>query len=457
MNSLRQIGFRRNAQQPPARHGQQEGLLLQRCGTSVGAGYLAAVRRFSWPVLGTFIFASALINLSACSALMSDLPQDDAIFEGPIEDLSRAQLASFVAGDEAFGERFVPATGLGPVFNQRACDACHPADGRGHPSTNLTRFGRGDPNDADSFDYLEGLGGPQLQDKAIAGYARETLPAGLSGVSIRGGPVVVGLGLVEAIPDAAILARADPDDTDGDGISGRPNFVPAPQYFQPIYDHYQPRGGLFLGRFGRKATAVTLLHQTVAAYKNDMGITSDFDPTDLYNPDVGAFTGDGVADPEVSAATVHAVVFYLRTLRPPQRRGQDRDDVRAGERLFSELGCAACHLPSFRSGPSPIAALDRKEVPLYSDLLLHDMGSELADGFPEGRATGREWRTTPLWGLGIVENVLGGVPFYLHDGRTSDLSEAVLLHGGEAESARDAFANLSAADRDSLLAFLRSL
>jgi len=154
---------------------------------------------------------------------------------------------------------------------------------------------------------------------------------------------------------------------------------------------------------------------------------------------------------------VQNVVIYLKTLRPPARRNESDPEVIQGEQLFSTIGCASCHIQEMQSGPSLIEPLNFKAVKLFSDLLLHDMGPDLADNFPEGDATGTEWRTTPLWGLGIVENVLGGTPFYLHDGRTSDLTEVIQLHQGEAQSSNNRFFALPGSDRGALLAFLKSL
>jgi CxxC motif-containing protein (DUF1111 family) len=394
-----------------------------------------------------------LLHLSACSDLLTEAPAEDQIFDAPLEELTTAQLKAHLDGDEAFGDQFTAATGLGPVFNQTACVNCHPDEGRGHPVTNLTRFGRRLPDG--SFDFMEAFGGPQLQDRSIPGYPAEVLPPEATGISVRGGPIAVGLGFVEAIPDAAILVNeaADPD---APGISGRANFVPAPDFLRLGPDKVT-RNGKFLGRFGRKATSIDLLHQTVGAYKNDMGISTDFDPVDLFNPILGNQVGDNAPDPELSAEVVQNVVIYLQTLRAPLRRNENDPQVQEGDRLFSQVGCAACHIPEFESGPSPIAPLAFQKVKLYSDLLLHDMGPALADNFPEGDATGSEWRTTPLWGLGIVENLLGGTPFYLHDGRASSLIDVIDLHLGEAQQSRDGFFALGQAEQDALIAFLKSL
>ena len=391
--------------------------------------------------------------LSGCGDLLTEAPDPNTVFDATVDDLTPAQLRAHIAGDEAFGELFTPQTGLGPIFNQTSCESCHPGEGRAHPSTNLRRFGK---TTANGFDYLLDRGGPQLQDRSIPGYPAEKLPAGITGLSERGGPIVVGLGFIEAIPDQAILQNEDQNDANGDGISGRANFVAPPDFLALGADKIV-RQGKYLGRFGRKATAVNLLQQTAGAYLNDIGVTSEFEPVELFNPVLGNRVGDNVADPEVSTETINNTVIYLQTLRAPQRRDANNANVLQGEKIFSQIGCASCHVAEMQTGPSTIAPLAFQKVALYSDLLLHDLGAELADNYPEGDATGTEWRTTPLWGLGIVENLLGGTPFYLHDGRTSDLSQAILSHGGEAASVRNRFANLSAGDKAALLAFLKSL
>ena len=402
-------------------------------------------------LLGAALIVSLLFV--ACSELLTEAPNENEVLDGQVEGLSFAQARAHIAGDEAFSERFTPQTGLGPVFNQTSCESCHPGDGRGHPATNLRRFGK---TAATGFDYMREHGGPQLQDRAIPGYPAEQLPANITGLSERGGPIVVGLGYIEAIPDATILANEDPNDANADGISGRAHFVHAPEFLAPSSERIM-RDGKYLGRFGRKATAINLLQQTAGAYLNDMGVTSEFEPTELFNRVLGNHVGDNVPDPEISTETVNNVVFYLQTLRVPSRRNENDANVRAGERIFAEIKCTSCHIPEMQTGTHAIAPLAFQTVALYSDLLLHDMGPALADNYPEGEASGSEWRTTPLWGLGNVGNVLGGTPFYLHDGRTSDLSEAILLHGGEAQASRERFANLNANEKAALLAFLNSL
>ena len=417
------------------------------------------------PFLRIFLLIAAACCASSCDALFSSLPADDFTFDAPLEDLSEAQLNVFIAGDEAFGETFTRQTGLGPIFNQASCVTCHPGDGRGDPSTNLVRFGVGDASDSDQFDYLEALGGPQLQDHAIDGYVAERLPEqpGLR-TSTRGGPIVAGMGMIAAIPIETIIENQDPNDVNGDGIRGTVNLIKPPAFAQIGADCAcdtcvaTSAGCRMVGRFGRKATAATLLQQTVAAYLNDMGITSEQLPDDVFNPLVGAGAGDNSPNPEVSASDVENVVFYLRTLRPPPRRNADSPTVVRGETVFSEIGCAACHIPTMQTRTSGTLEIFRnKAVNLYSDLLLHDLGPQLADGYPEESATGNQWRTTPLWGLGLVATQLGGRGVYMHDGRAKSIRQAIELHGGESQAATDAFNALDASARRDLLEFLDSL
>jgi CxxC motif-containing protein (DUF1111 family) len=412
------------------------------------------LREYAMKNVAIFLVVCLILSpaLLGCDDVLTKAPEPSQAFDAPIEGLTNEQRAIFARGDAAFGEVFTFRTGLGPLFNQASCERCHVGDGRGHPSVNLKRFGRNLGGGV--FDPLREFGGPQLQERSMPGYLAETIPPHANAISERGGPLVVGLGLIEAIPDHVILSHADPNDADGDGISGRPNLIEPPDFLSLPPGPYN---GKYLGRFGRKAGAINLLQQTATAYHQDIGITSDFLPVENHNPLVGGTGGDPVPDPEIPAATVNDVVFYLQTLRPPLRRNADEPVVRRGEQLFSTIKCASCHVPAMQTGTHPIAALSNKTAYLYSDLLLHDMGPDLADNFVEGEATGTEWRTTPLWGLGIVENVLGGTPFYLHDGRTSDLRVVIDLHKGEADGARRAFQQLSREDQDAVIAFLKSL
>jgi CxxC motif-containing protein (DUF1111 family) len=385
---------------------------------------------------------------AACGDLLTRAPEASEVFDGPLDGLTADERAAFVRGDAEFGRRFAPATGLGPIFNNVSCASCHSADGRGRPENSLSRIGSA----ADAF--LAHLGGPQIQDKAIPGAEPERVPGGVA-VSLRLPPPVFGMGLIEAIPEAAILARADPDDADKDGISGRPNWVAGKAYVPAS----EPSGGpgLWLGRFGRKAQTPTLLQQTVEAYHQDIGVTSEFLPAENANPlaSMPIEPADHAPDPEVPTATVQAVVHYLRSLAPPAA-GADTPARSEGRALFASVGCAACHVPVYTTGPHRIAALSRQAVSLYSDLLLHDMGDALADNRPDGVANGREWRTTPLWGLRLMRQFLNGQAFLMHDGRARSVEEAILLHGGEAEGARNRFTALSAAQRAALLDFVES-
>jgi CxxC motif-containing protein (DUF1111 family) len=340
------------------------------------------------------------------------------------------------------------ADGLGPIFNDVSCAACHSGDGRGHVRNVLMRIG--EPAD----DMLGSLGGPQIQTRAIAGAVAEALPGGVA-VSRRLPPPVFGVGLIEAISDAEILARADPDDANGDGISGRPNYAHA----RPYVPHDAPGGGPGprVGRFGRKAQVTSLIEQVVEAYHQDTGITSDFLPAENVNPRdaAGSLAADRVADPEITTATVMAVVNYVRFLAAP-RPGAMTERRLQGEQLFGEIGCALCHVPTLRTGSVPVQALSGRDVTAYSDFLLHDMGDGLADHRADGSASGREWRTAPLWGLRLTRDFLDGQGFFLHDGRARTLDEAIRLHGGEAAAARDRYAGLTDEQRAALLDFVGS-
>jgi CxxC motif-containing protein (DUF1111 family) len=265
---------------------------------------------------------------------------------------------------------------------------------------------------------------------------------------------MIGLGLLEAVPEAQILEMADPDDADGDGISGRPNRV----WSLRMED-------VMLGRFGWKAGNPTVEQQSAEAFAGDIGIGSTLVPrasgdcTQRQTACIGAPSGAPKDHPNVEIADdlLALVTFYAQNLAVPPRRAADTPEVAAGRALFDQIGCAACHRPSLKSGEAAGQPhLSNQIIWPYTDLLLHDMGPGLADNRPEGRASGREWRTPPLWGIGLTKTVSGHTLF-LHDGRARNLTEAILWHGGEADAARDKFAALSKADRAALLAFVSSL
>jgi CxxC motif-containing protein (DUF1111 family) len=388
------------------------------------------------------------VALIACDQLITSPPGDGEVFDAPLDGLSAGEMAAFIRGDEEFGRPFAPNTGLGPIFNDVSCAACHSGDGRGALRNSLSRIG----SEADGF--LASLGGPQIQTKAVPGAEAEAVPPGVA-VSVRLPPPVFGSGLIEAIPASAILANVDSLDADGDGISGRPNFVPAAS-FVPMTEP-NAGAGLLLGRFGRKAQNAILLQQVVVAYLEDIGITSPFLPVENRNPrsTIPVESVDRAPDPEVNEATVQAVTHYLRALAPPEPGAETA--LRAqGRTLFSQVQCAKCHVTSFQTGPSQLPSVANRTVTLYSDLLLHDMGPGLADNRPDGQASGTEWRTAPLWGLRLMRQFMNGQALLLHDGRARSVEEAILLHGGEALISRNAFAALTAAQKAALLDFVES-
>lgn len=392
--------------------------------------------------------------------------------------------------------------GLGPLYNARACQDCHLKDGRGHPPEGpedgrVSMFLRlSIPADTSPADIAEWIAtapdptyGGQLQDLAAPGHHAEgrmdityaDLPVPLADgtvitlrqpsyafadpaygppdpqlmLSPRVAPQMIGLGLLEAIPAADILALADPDDANGDGISGRAQIVPSVEFGTPM-----------LGRFGLKAGAPTVREQSAGAFSGDMGLSTPLHPEPWG--DCSPAQGDCRAAPhgqepdlrdglEVDAESLDLVTFYSRNLGVPERRRVDDPQVLRGKEMFHTLNCAACHTPkhvTHRLTDQPEQSFQL--IWPYTDLLLHDMGEALADNRAEGRATGREWKTPPLWGIGLTAQVSGHTQF-LHDGRARTLLEAILWHGGEAQAARDATIALPKADRDALIAFLESL
>ncbi|NTX04072.1 di-heme oxidoredictase family protein [Myxococcus sp. CA040A] len=383
-------------------------------------------------------------------------------------------------GDAAFEAIFVPAPsrvnpGLGPTYNNVSCNGCHLRNGRGMPVMGPTAqrtqllvrvsLPEGMPEHPYGAVPVPGLG-LQVRDQAVYGamppaaltlswvestgqYADGTpyslrsprvniapsdgsaLPANML-MSLRLPPPVFGLGLLEALPLETLRALEDPDDRDGDGISGRMNEV----WDAALHT-------LVPGRFGWKANSPHLLQQSAEAYFNDMGISSPLFP----EPD-----GTHELTPEL----LEAAVFYSQSLGVPARAALEDPVVQRGEKLFRSLGCESCHRETLETGASAYEELAFQSIHPYTDMLLHDMGPELADGRPDGAATGTEWRTPALWGLGLTHTVL---PYsgFLHDGRARTIEEAVLWHGGEALAARDGFRALSSDDRAALMKFLGSL
>jgi CxxC motif-containing protein (DUF1111 family) len=360
----------------------------------------------------------------------------------PLPGLSAAESARFHAGKALFNRIFTPDEGLGPAFNENQCSACHTVPAAGGTTgfervVKATRFGG-----PGACDVLSDEGGENIRTQATPllrahGVARESAPASATEHGRFLPPFLFGLGLVEAIPDDVITAAADPDDADGDGISGRAARGPDGR----------------LTRFGRKADVATIEDFTRSALLLEMGLTSRASDRDLVSGAAPPPGTDPVAEPEVDDRTVELLADFARFLVPPAaappRSREQADTLAAGQRLFEKLGCTGCHTPALRTGASDVAALSHKTVQLYSDLLLHDMGAGLANVCAHDAAP-RELRTSMLMGLQHRE-------FYLHDGRALDLREAILAHGGEAKPVRDAFARLPWLMQEYMIIFLRSL
>ncbi|WP_036484829.1 di-heme oxidoredictase family protein [Myxosarcina sp. GI1] len=409
-------------------------------------------------------------------------------YEQPSAGLTEDNFARHREGDIAFEAVFVtpPAQvnpGLGPLFNNTSCVACHIRNGRGLPEKGQILVRVSDTRDwnidttvdpqqynlessakADNAPAVPGLG-TQIQDYAVYGgtpeakvainwqettgkygdgtkytlrspVAKVTLPNGDSlpsnvQTSLRLPPPVFGLGLIEALPESEIERLADPEDLNKDGISGRPNRV-----------WNVEKQTTTLGKFSWKANNPTLKQQTASAYVNDMGVTNSLFPNE-----------DGLM--EIDEKTLDDATFYAQTLAVPARTMQDKPEVKRGEKLF-QAQCATCHVATLQTGNYEVTELSNQTIHPYTDLLLHDMGAELADNRPDFLATGTEWRTPPLWGIGLTQTVL---PYsgFLHDGRARTFEEAILWHGGEAKASREAFRKMNKSDREALVWFLRSL
>jgi len=395
-------------------------------------------------VWGISIAVVAFLSIISCEDLIPSAPAADQLLDGTVEGLSPEQNRQFLLGDAAFNNQiFTAETGLGSVFVASSCGSCHAGDGKGHPFTTLTRFGQIDETGNKFLDR----GGPQLQHRALSGFIPERIPDGATSSQFMP-PINTGLGFIELVSDEDILAMADPDDLDGDGISGVPNWNKIPHYAIP-FENAISQNGKYICRFGKKGSVYNLLQQTANAYNQDIGITSEFEPYDVYSHlEIG---------PEISTQIVNDVVFYLKTLKAPIQRSKDNDEVLEGKNLFVQIGCEKCHKQTLQAGHSPIDALSNKAFHPYTDLLLHDMGSGLDDGYTEGSAKTYEWRTPPLWGLGLAPNSQGGNYFLMHDGRAQSIEDAILLHGGEGHSSRDRFNELTSDENESIIQFLKSL
>ena len=447
------------------------------------------------------IFLSILCSLYACRKAATNPTEDlnaggettvfvefNNAFQQPAPNLDSLQSKQHREGDVAFEAKFVtaPATingGLGPLFNQNSCNSCHIKNGSAaFPETTDNLGGllfrvsqtgvgmHGEPLGVDGF-------GGQIQTKATFGKQPEAnlkitfeeiknaFPDGENYTlrkpiyefintyrsmninilsSPRIAPPIFGLGLLEAISEADILKNADVNDTDKDGVSGKPNYVWDVQKQQKA-----------LGRFGWKAGQPNLFQQAAAAYLDDMGVTN---PLFLKDPSFGQPQHDGLPDdPEIDAQTLKITAFYTQSLGVPAPRRQDDSNIKQGKILFNKIGCQNCHKASFTtSSTGEFAFLNNQKIQPYTDLLLHDMGADLADNRPDFEANGLEWRTPPLWGIGLTRLVNGHSSF-LHDGRARNLTEAILWHGGEGLQSRENFKKLTAAERIQLIKFLDAL
>lgn len=440
-------------------------------------------------------------DLQASGGATSVNSSNSAAFSLPARNMPITRKMDFHVGNSFFRNPWIAAPasttardGLGPLFNTNGCQNCHIRDGRGHaPQTNdinavsmLVRLSIPPSVPADQQRLkIEGAipepnYGSQLQDFANPGIAPEgqiqidysdiniTLADGERVqlrkphltlnqlnygamhpevmMSARIAPAMIGLGLLEAIDEATLKAIADPEDTNNDGISGRLN---------QVWDLEQQQTRV--GRFGWKAGQPSLRQQNSAAFIGDMGLTTSlFSSENCTNAQSLCQQAVGGGQPEVADNILNQVTFYTHNLAVPARRNRHDPEVQLGEKLFHQTGCGSCHRTELTTGSSPFPWLSQQTISPYTDLLLHDMGEGLADNRPEFLATGREWRTAPLWGIGLTE-VIAGEANFLHDGRARNLLEAILWHGGEAQSTTDKVIAMSKEDRSALLQFLQSL
>ncbi len=432
----------------------------------------------------------------------------------PLANLSLVRQEQFYIGRSFYRSPWVQAPsittdrdGLGPLFNMRSCVACHANGGRGLPplsdgvamNSMLFRLSIPEPGEHGALkpeplygDQLQALGisltynkgmaesGSRAQQRILGeaqvhvtytpqsghyadgsswellspDYRITALSYGAMREDVLLSPRVaqqqVGLGLLAAIPERDIVQGADSEDVNQDGISGRPNWV---------WDVQQQK--IVLGRFGHKANQPTILQQSAAAFRGDLGITNRLFPEENCMPDQHCEAAPSGADPktgvEIPDKFLTAVDFFVKALGVPTRRKPQDAQVQQGRNLFYQSGCPACHTPSFTTGDdADLPELNQQTIWPYTDLLLHDMGAGLADQRPDFAATGQEWRTPPLWAIGLMKRTTGAVR-YLHDGRARSIAEAILWHGGEGKTARTAFMQLSADEREALVAFVKDL
>jgi CxxC motif-containing protein (DUF1111 family) len=384
------------------------------------------VRR--WHRATLLLVVAAAIAIGACTSGGGDEPEaaaaplverlggkttnfDDGerAFQAELRNMSIAQALRFGESDEVFEQAFTVEEGLGPEVEETGCTSCHVNNGRQPPTGEIT------------FTEIE------RHDTVLR---RPTEIVGELTAQVRAAPAVIGMGLLEAIDPADIEALADPDDEDGDGISGRVHYVTDPE-----------TGEVVIGRFGWQAAQATVLSQTSTAFENDLEILTPL----LSGPEA-----------EIDEETADLASFYAEGLAVPARRDADDPDAIAGAATFESIGCASCHTPSFTTTEVELPPLSHQDIWPYTDLLLHDMGPDLASDHAQGDASPTEWRTPPLWGLGLHETINGDTT-RLHDGRARNVHEAIVWHGGEATASRDAYLDLSDEERAELLTFLSNL
>lgn len=457
------------------------------------------------------VYSTLLVGIISAQVWAADVASGGATstrkdgqnaYSMPASNLPLSKRLDFSVGNSFFRNPWVAAPssteardGLGPLFNTNGCQNCHIKDGRGHPPEEgeqqavsmLVRLSIPALTERQKAVYRqqgvvpEPTYGAQLQDFALPGHKAEgQIRITYDDVSIqfadgtpvllrkpnleitrlaygpmhpdtqfsaRIAPPMIGLGLLESIPDSTLLSWQDVNDHDKDSLSGRVN---------KVWDIEQNK--TVIGRFGWKAGQPSLMQQNASAFNGDLGLTSRLFPAENCSPHQAlcASLPNG-GEPEVSDNILNFVEFYSQHLAVPVRRNVDDPDVIAGEQLFLSAGCAGCHKTEVKTGKRPeLPALSEQTIHPYTDLLLHDMGEGLSDGRPEAQASASEWRTPPLWGIGYTQEV-NGHTYYLHDGRARNLMEAVLWHGGEALAARDQVLKFDHKQRAALIAFLNSL
>ena len=435
-------------------------------------------------ILSSYEYSEMLPGGANCTA--ND--ETSLAFSYKIKGMTSEQSFEFFVGNSFFNQNWVEAPssttardGLGPLFNTKSCSSCHFRDGRGAPLSGDGLLFRLSIPGSSLSPIPDPTYGGQLQDFGIStalgegkmqivyqeitgtfadgevyslrvpSYAIANLNYGPMSPSVmispRVGNQMIGLGLLELITEASILARADEFDTDGDGISGRPNYV---------FDVYT--NSTMLGRFGWKANTATISTQVAAAFNGDIGIKTSFFPTENHTsnqPGLNGLPDGGIV--EISDEDLEKIILYCRTLSVPARRNGNSYNAQKGKLLFRSLDCAKCHTEKhFTGSGGAITPLKNQLIYPFTDLLLHDMGSALSDNRPDHLATGNEWRTPPLWGIGLFP-VVNNHQYLMHDGRARNVQEAILWHGGEAEAAKNAFKGLSKTERNQLIEFVNSL